>query len=108
MGTLFGAVFGYMLRGTTESEGFREMMESALAVKGSPEFENLLRSARSHAGFMIRDLTERLSQQADHIADALTADTPAPAKAQPAAWEVWPPARKHGRPFSDDPSWPES
>lgn len=106
MGTLFGALFGYMLRGTTGSEGFQQMVESAQAVRTSPEFENLLRAAKSHAGFMIKDLSERLSQHADQVADVLTGDAPAAANAEPADWEAWPPpSGPKGRP-SEELHWP--
>jgi hypothetical protein len=106
MGTLLGAVFGYVFRGMTGSEGFREMVESARALGNSSEFDSLVRSARSHAGFMIRDVSSKLSAQADSIAEVLTSDSLPVDRAEPADWEAWPPPGKRDRPFSDDVSWP--
>ena len=108
MQTLFGVVFGYVLRGTTGSEGFQEVVDSVRAVTGTREFQNMVDATKTHAAHMLRDLTESLSQGADQLANVLTAGIPAGGKAEPAEWEKWPPqTRKHPRPFSDDPSWPE-
>jgi hypothetical protein len=108
MGTLVGAMFGYLFRGMTGSEGFNDMVESARAVANSREFDSLVQSAKLHASFMIRDVSERLSEQAGYLADVLSKDAPSVARAEPADWERWPPPRKQGRPFADDLSWPES
>ena len=106
MSTLLGALLGYVLRGTTGSQGFQEMVESTRAVTSSPEFENMVRAARSHVAFMIKDLTETLSRHGDHLADVLTAEQSTAAVAQPADWETWPPpTSRHPRPFSDELEW---
>ena len=47
MGTLLGTVFGYLLRGTTGSEGFEQMLGSAREVGSSREFQNLVQAAKS-------------------------------------------------------------
>lgn len=107
MQTLFGVVFGYVLRGTTGSEGFREVVDSVRAVTGTPQFQNMVDATKTHAAHMIRDLSESLSNGADQLANVLTAGVSAAGKAEPAEWESWPPPRKHSRPFSEDPSWPE-
>ena len=108
METLFGVVFGYVLRGTTGSEGFREVVESVRSVTGTPEFRNMIGATKSHAAHMLRDLSASLSQSADSIANVLTAGMPAGGEPEPAEWETWPPStRKHPRPFPDDLSWPE-
>ena len=108
METMFGVVLGYVLRGTTGSEGFREFVESARSVTGTPEFQNMVQAAKSHAANIVRDLSETLSQGADQLADALAAGVPNAGKVEPADWESWPPApRKHPRPFSDEVAWPE-
>ena len=108
METMFGVLFGYMLRGTTGSEGFREFVDSARAVTGTPEFRSMVDAAKAHAATVIRDVTEQLSNNAGHLADALVAGQPAGAQVEPAEWEAWPPApRKHDRPFSDEIPWPD-
>ena len=108
MGTLFGAMFGYMFRGMTGSEGFNEVVQSVRAVASSQEFGNLVQSAKLHASSMIRDVTESLSEQGGYLADALSKDVSPAARAEPADWEQWPPPRTRDRPFSDELSWPES
>jgi hypothetical protein len=108
MGTLLGAVVGYVFRGMSGSEGFRDMVDSARAVGSSREFESLVRSARSHASFVLRDVTSRLSEQADSIAEALSAEAPSADRAEPADWETWPPPGRSERPFPDEMSWPNS
>lgn len=108
MGTLLGTVFGYLLRGTTGSEGFEQMVGSARAVGSSREFQNLVQAAKSHAGFMIKDVSATLARHADQVADALTGGASATASAAPADWEEWPrPPRGDGRPFSEDLKWPD-
>ena len=103
METLFGVVFGYVLRGTTESEGFREVVETVRAVTGTREFQNMIEATKSHAAHVLRDLSESLSQSADQLANVLTAGMPAGGTAEPAEWERWPsPIGKHSRPFSDE------
>ena len=106
MSTLLGALLGYVLRGTTGSQGFQELVAATRAVTDSQEFQNMIRAARSHTAFMIKDVTEALSRHGDHIADVLTTESSTAAVAQPADWEVWPPtARRHARPFSEDLEW---
>jgi hypothetical protein len=108
MGTLFGAMFGYMFRGMTGSEGFNEVVDSARAVAGSREFDSLVQAAKLHASSIIRDVTERLSEQGGYLADALSKDASSAARAEPADWEQWPPPGTRGRPFSGELRWPES
>jgi hypothetical protein len=107
METMFGVVLGYVLRGTTGSQGFRELVDSARAVTGTREFQNMLDAAKSHAAHVVKDLSETLSQGADQLADVLTAGVPAGGAVEPAEWESWPPGpRRQSRPFSDDVTWP--
>ena len=106
METLFGVLLGYVLRGTTGSDGFREVVESAKAVTGSQEFQSLIQATKSHAAHVMRDLSESLAQGADQLADVLSAGATV-GEVEPAEWEAWPPAtRRHPRPFSDDAPWP--
>lgn len=109
METLLGVVLGYVLRGTTGSEGFRELVESARSVTATDQFQSFVLAARSHAAHVIKDLSDSLSQTADQVAGALGGEAAgAAAGAEPAEWEVWPPAdRRHGRPFPDDVTWPD-
>ena len=108
METMFGVLLGYVLRGTTGSEGFREVMESARAVTGSREFQSLVDATRSHAAQVIRDLSESLSQNAGHVAYVVGGGAPTDAAVEPAEWEAWPPSpRTQSRPFSDDLPWPD-
>jgi hypothetical protein len=108
MGTLFGTVLGYVLRGTTGSEGFDKVVGSARAVGSSREFQSLVQAAKSHAGFMIKDLSAALSKHADQVAEVLTGESEATASAAPADWEEWPPPpRGSRRPFPDDVKWPD-
>jgi hypothetical protein len=107
METMFGVMLGYVLRGTTGSQGFRELVDSARAVTGTREFQNMMHAARSHAAHVVKDLTETLSQGADQLADVLTAGGPAAGAVEPAEWESWPPPpRRQSRPFPDDVAWP--
>jgi hypothetical protein len=108
METMFGVLLGYILRGTTGSEGFRDLVDSAKSVTGTQEFQNMIHAAKSHAAHVVRDVSETLSQGADQLADVLTAGIPAGGAVEPAEWETWPPpTRKQSRPFSEDVTWPD-
>ena len=108
MGTLLGAVFGYVFRGMSGSEGFHEMVESARAVKNSREFESLVQSAKLHASHMVKDVSARLSEHGGQIAEALSQGVTPGVRAEAADWEAWPPKLRPTRPFSDDANWPRS
>jgi hypothetical protein len=108
MGTLFGAMFGYVFRGMTGSEGFNQVLESARAVASSREFDSLVQSAKLHASSIIRDVTETLSEQGGYLADALSKNASPAARSEPADWEQWPPpGTRGGRSFTDELRWPE-
>lgn len=106
MGTLLGAVFGYVFRGMSGSEGFREVVESARAVKNSREFDSLVQSAKLHASHMVKDVSARLSEHGDQIAEVLSQGATPGGRGEAADWEAWPPQPRPTRPFSDDVTWP--
>lgn len=71
MDTLFGIMFGYVLRGTTESEGFREIRDTVERITDTDEFRSFVGAVKDHARVLLRDLSNNLSQHADHFSEAI-------------------------------------
>ena len=74
METLVGVILGYVLRGTTGSAGFNEVLEQSRAVRESDEFKGLVRAVRHHSRTVLHDLTTTLSERAEQVAGLLEPD----------------------------------
>ncbi|MDQ1506377.1 MAG: hypothetical protein QOD57_4104 [Actinomycetota bacterium] len=86
METLFGIVIGYVLRGTTGSQGFSEVLEQSKAVTESDEFRGLVRAMRHHGVTVLHDLSVTLAQRAEGFAGLLE---PEPLPDPPNPWAHW-------------------
>jgi len=86
METLVGVILGYVLRGTTGSRGFNEVLEQSRAVRESDEFKGFVRAVRNHGRNVLHDLSVTLAQRAEEVAGVLEPERlPDP----PNAWARW-------------------
>ena len=86
METLVGMILGYVLRGTTGSAGFNEVMEQSRALRESDEFKGLVRAVRNHGRSVLHDLTATLSERAGQVSGLLEQEQlPEP----PNPWARW-------------------
>ena len=56
MGVVLAFVVGYFVGANAGQETYREVVDSARAVRESPEFQGLVSSFRSHASSTLRQL----------------------------------------------------
>jgi hypothetical protein len=62
MGILFAFAAGYVLGARAGSEDFDDVVEALQAIRQSDEFNDLLKSLRSHAAHTLRELATLLDK----------------------------------------------
>ena len=74
MGILLAFAVGYVVGAQAGTEGYEEIVVSLKSVRDSEEFKGLLSAVRSHAGFALSEIAQRLtteSQQPGPVQDVL-------------------------------------
>lgn len=61
MGIVLAFVAGYVFGEQAAKESYADLVTSARVVRDSEEFQALVAAARAHAGFLLRDLAERVA-----------------------------------------------
>ena len=65
MGVLLAFAVGYVVGARAGSERYQEVADAVTAVRDSSEFQALVAALRSHAGFVLTELGQRLSPGAE-------------------------------------------
>ena len=61
MGVLLAFAVGYVIGARAGSQGYEEVADAFVAVRESAEFRALVGALRSHAGFVLSELGQRLA-----------------------------------------------
>lgn len=62
MGWLLAFAVGYAIGARGGSEGFDEVVRSAAAIRESDEVQGLVAAVRSHVGYTLRELADRMEE----------------------------------------------
>ena len=65
MGIVLAFAVGYVVGANAGQEGYRDVVDSARAVRDSEEFRAMLAALRSHAGATLRQLGDLLEEVPD-------------------------------------------
>jgi len=63
MGLLLAVAVGYTLGARAGPRGFDELVASIKAIRASEEFAAMLAAARSHAGYVLKEVAELLGNE---------------------------------------------